>query len=162
MITTNPDVFKEGVPNASPQGAHVYKEGDLTLQLNYHIDMRLADTGESIRHFYIPLEAKMKIPEPLKLNHTWGNEKILNIMYYGELISLRTKNTQVYSLKPTKLEKNEGMLIDGALGLQLNPIIKKLKKWMNRPKGRGNLFPSRKPRAFMYNNTKDWVNLIWP
>jgi hypothetical protein len=41
----------------------------------------------------------------------------------------------VYSLNPTKLQKNEGMLIDGAVGLQLGTRIKGLKEKLNKEKG---------------------------
>lgn len=66
MITSNPAVFKEGMPDALPQGVQISEQGEITIRLNIHIDLRLAESGKSIRHMYIPFEVKFKGPEPLK------------------------------------------------------------------------------------------------
>lgn len=89
--------------------------------------MRLADTGESIRHFYLPVEIKMNVPEPAK----WEPK---DMKLYGdfELKFIGLNNTRVYSLDPIKLQKNEGILLDGAVSMHLTPHLKALKKKINR------------------------------
>lgn len=42
------------------------------------------------------------------------------------------KGIKVFSLDPPKLEKNEAMLIQGAVGVQLNPQINRLKKQLKK------------------------------
>lgn len=44
-----------------------------------------------------------------------------------ELINVGIKGIKVFSLDPLKLEKNEAMLIQGAVGVQLNPKLKSFK-----------------------------------
>lgn len=111
MLTTNQNVFKEGIPNALPQGITISKKGEVVIRLNLHVDLRLAGTGQSVRHMYLPIEAAFKAPEPLKLINPW--QVVLN----AELIHIGIKGLKVYSLNPPKLEKNEAMLIMGAVGV---------------------------------------------
>jgi hypothetical protein len=88
MLSTNPNLFKEGAPNAKPQGVHISKDGEIIVLLNIHLDMRLADSGESIRHFYIPFEVKLKAPEPLRYD-----PKLMEFWMNLELVSVKTTKT---------------------------------------------------------------------
>lgn len=72
-----------------------------------------------------------------------------------DLVSVGMKNVKVFSLNPPKLEKNEAMLIQGAVGVQLNPKVKQLKEKLEK------VFPIRYSRHRMINETCMY-RAIWP
>ena len=90
--------------------------------MNLHIDLRLKNDGKAIRHFYIPVEIKLKETEPIKFDPV-SQRFALSIQF----VDAGIKGMKVYSLDPTKLETNEVMLIQSFIGIQLQQKIKEFK-----------------------------------
>lgn len=102
VLSMNTDIFKEGVPDAPLMGVDFGKDGTISIHLNLHIDLLVVDKSniaKSIRHFYIPLEIKLKEAEPIKFDPV---SEQFNVSIHFVDISL--KGMKVYSLNPVKLE----------------------------------------------------------
>ena len=113
VVTMNTGIFREGADSSTPlNGITIGKNGEIKLNMNFHVDLRLKSTKESIRHFYIPIELKGKGVEPLKYDN-----KSLSFKSDFLCVDAGIKNLKVFSLNPPKLEKNEAMLIQSAIGL---------------------------------------------
>lgn len=60
IISTSADIFREGADDVPLTGVDFGSDGTIAIHLNLHIDLRLKSSGKPIRHFYIPLEVKLK------------------------------------------------------------------------------------------------------
>lgn len=105
MMSTNPDIFREG-SDAPVSGVYFGKDGMITARLNVHIDLRLQESKQTIRHIYIPIEVQVQAPEPLKY---FSHNDSFVVSY--KFVNAEIKGLKVFSLQPPKLEKNEAMLI---------------------------------------------------
>lgn len=57
VVSTNSSIFKEGMgADAKPLGITIGKKDELFINFNLYVDLRIKESGESIRHFYVPFE----------------------------------------------------------------------------------------------------------
>ena len=121
MFTMNHEVFEDGVPGAEPIGIYFEKNNQVRIVINLHVDLRLDDSGQSIRHIYTTLTFKGKaMIHPIKTLEG-------NLDHKFEFTSAEISKMVVYSMNPLKEEPNEAALFHGAGGLQLQSLSKKHK-----------------------------------
>ena len=120
MLTMNHTVFLDGVPGAEPIGMYFEKNNQVRIVLNMLVDLRLDDSGETIRHIYTTLNIKGKA-----MVHSRTHEGKLDHRF--EFSSAEITKMVVYSMNPLKEEPNEAALFHGAGGLQLQSLSKKHK-----------------------------------
>lgn len=123
LFSLNTEIFSEGLTSSPLPGLSIGPNGDITVNLNVHVDLRLkGDKPVSIRHFYIPLEVKLNAREPIAYDALENK-----VSYSVGFVDVAIKGMKVYSLDPPKLENNEALLIQSAVIMQLQPHLKKYK-----------------------------------
>jgi len=107
----NHEVFEDGVSGAEPIGIYFEKNNQVRIVINLHVDLRLDDSGQSIRHIYTTLTVKGKaMVHPIKTLEG-------NLDHKFEFTSAEISKMVVYSMNPLKEEPNEAALFHGAGGL---------------------------------------------